>query len=481
MIRHTHLLRGFCLTVAAVLLTACGEPKQPAQTTAQTVTEPAPITTESPAVEAEAIEIAARGKKSAFQIVYDTEDAASGTHAVRILNAIKDGLGVNLTLRTDYLATQETPCEILVGADRRADCAALTETLSENEYAIRTVREDDKTKIIIAYKGVYALMSAVDNFIEDYVDTAVGTVSIPADLDIRAKCNGTDVMITSSIPQLRDPCVLVEDGVYYAYGTGWVCWKNTTGNLANGWQSLGVVAEKPAEATNNYWAPEVHKYNGAYYMFTTYYSSKTNHRGCTILKSDSPEGPFREITNGHITPHDWDSIDGTFYVDPDGQPWMIFVHEWTSTDDGIGRMAAAKLSDDLTRFISEPVELFRADDPSWAKAQVTDGCWMYRCADGQLLMLWSNSDSAGYCVGIARSADGRVDGEWTQDRDLLYSKNMTGRYDGGHGMLFTDTDGQMYLSIHSPNNSSAGRKETPVFIRVRETADSRLVWDLQGE
>jgi GH43 family beta-xylosidase len=261
------------------------------------------------------------------------------------------------------------------------------------------------------------------------------------------------------------------------YGTRWIAFKNTSGDLRGEWEELGVVAQIPQNAETNYWAPEVHKYNGAYYMFTTYRSSVTGHRGCTIMKSDSPEGPFVEITDGHITPNDWDSIDGTFYVDPDGQPWMIFVHEWTSTDDGIGRMAAAKLSDDLTHFISEPVELFRADDPSWSKAQVTDGCWMYRTEDGQLLMLWSNSDRAGYCVGIARSADGRVDGTWTQDKDLLYSQNMAGmKYDGGHGMLFYDTDGQMYLSIHSPNNSSAGRVETPVFIPVRED-NGTIVWD----
>ena len=213
-------------------------------------------------------------------------------------------------------------------------------------------------------------------------------------------------------------------------------------------------------------------------MFTTYHSSVTGHRGCTIMKSESPEGPFREITNGHITPSDWDSIDGTFYVDGDGQPWMIFVHEWTSTDDGVGRMAAAKLSADLTHFISEPIELFRADDPSWAQGNITDGCWMYKCADGQLLMLWSNKDANGYCVGVARSASGKVDGEWTQDKDLLYSRNMLGTYDGGHGMIFYGTDGRMYLSIHSPNSSSAGRKETPVFIPIREQ-NGVLVWDIR--
>ena len=467
------VLRAASLLLVGAVLFGCGR-GVPADTTASTALT-AESTTEAQV--SETIEIASRGKKSEFQIVYSTEDDAAGYHAARILNALKDRLGVTVLFRADYIEKQETPCEILVGANRRADCAALTETLKENEYAIKAVREGDRVKVVIAYKGVYALMSAVERFMEEYIHEEKGVAEVPLGAELRGSCTEREAMIVSSIPQLRDPCILVEDGVYYAYGTGWVCWKNASGNLATGWKSLGVVAQKPTHSDDNYWAPEVHKYNGAYYMFTTYHSTQTGHRGCTILKSNSPEGPFIEITNGQITPHDWDAIDGTFYVDPDGQPWMIFVHEWTSTDDGVGRMAAAKLSDDLTHFISEPVELFRADDPAWSKGNVTDGCWMYRCEDGQLLMLWSNWDSAGYCVGIARSADGRVDGTWTQDKELLYSKSMTGEYDGGHGMLFTDTDGQMYLSIHSPNSSSAGRKETPVFIPVREQ-DGALVWDL---
>ena len=49
-----------------------------------------------------------------------------------------------------------------------------------------------------------------------------------------------------------------------------------------------------------------------------------------------------------------------------------------------------------------------------------------------------------------------------------------------HSMIFTDTDGQMYLSIHSPNSASDGRRETPVFIRIREQ-NGTLVCDLTGD
>ena len=287
-------------------------------------------------------------------------------------------------------------------------------------------------------------------------------------------------IITSSIPCLRDPFIVIENGVYYAYGTGWRCYKNTSGTLSGAWEDLGVVVRVPADAVDCHWAPEVHRWGGAFYMFTTYKSAKTGHRGCTIFRSDSPEGPFVPYSEGHVTPLDWDCIDGTFYVDPDGQPWMVFVHEWTCTDDGVGRMACAKLSEDLTHFISEPVELFRADDPSWTNRHVTDGCYMYTCKTGELLMIWSNFEDAGYCVGIARSSNGRIDGEWTQDDELLYSKNMQMQYDGGHGMIFRDTDGQMYLSIHSPNRIIDDRKETPVFIPIREE-NGTLVWDRRNK
>ncbi len=287
-------------------------------------------------------------------------------------------------------------------------------------------------------------------------------------------------MIKTNIENLRDPFIILENNKYYMYGTGvktkrnwndtfWACYINESGRLDGEWKKTeSPVYITPENAEKNFWAPEVHKYKGCYYMFATYYSSLTNHRGCTILKSSSPEGPFMEITNGHITPADWDAIDGTFYVDEDGQPWMIFVHEWTSTDDKTGRMAAAKLSDDLTHFISEPIELFRADDPEWTDQKITDGCFMYKSKDEKLLMIWSINWKEGYCEAIARSENGKITGKWVQEKEPFFSKLTTGEYDGGHGMIFKDTDGQIYLAVHSPNTPTEETGQNALFIPLVE-------------
>ena len=291
-------------------------------------------------------------------------------------------------------------------------------------------------------------------------------------------------MIETNIKKLRDPFLLKENGVYYMYGTGveadndwkrtqYTCYRNTSGKLDGNWVKVENLYVKPETGEKNFWAPEVHKYRDNFYMFTTYFSSVTQKRGSTILKATSPEGPFTEITNGTITPPDWHCIDSTFYIDSKGQPWMVFVHEWPNFEDKIGKMAVAKLSDDLTHLISEPKDIFRADDAPWAGGRgVTDGCFLYTTKKGSLLMIWSNFDSHGYAVGIARSKNGRPDGEWEQEEKLLYSKSMGWEYDGGHGMIFQDTDGKKYLCIHAPNTPTADRNEVPIILPVIEKDDT---------
>ena len=236
-----------------------------------------------------------------------------------------------------------------------------------------------------------------------------------------------------------------------------------------------VMQLPPGVKNTAVWAPEVHKYNGAYWLFTTltfdevkpnakdtpaylkpikamtekgFNGSRLQPRGTWVFRSDSPKGPFKPVKMGSVTPQDWMCLDGTLWVE-DGVPWMIFCHEWCQT--GNGRMMAAPMSEDLTHFTAEPIELFRAACIPGAGG-VTDGPFVMKTKGNQLRMIWSNSlKGSGYCVIQCVSKSGKIAGPWT-DQTPLY------RQDGGHGMIFKSFDGRLLLSIHQPNSKDERMK-----------------------
>ncbi len=276
---------------------------------------------------------------------------------------------------------------------------------------------------------------------------------------------------------IRDPFVLLHENTYYMFGTrAKTCWGLADGfdgyrstDLKN-WEGPFEVFHRPEGfwADKNYWAPEVHVYKGSFYMFATFNSEALDKKGTMILKSDSPLGPYSLHSEGKITPDEWNCLDGTFYLSKDGEPYMIFSHEWV--DLGDGQICAVKLSEDLKRPISEPVTLFKASmGKPWVKpithrnwdgpVYVTDGPFMHRISDKELIMLWASMTESGYAEAIARSDNGEITGNWSVDEKPLFDR------DGGHGMLFRTLEGKLMLVLHHPNETP---KEHPVFIEVDE-------------
>ncbi|OGX68095.1 MAG: hypothetical protein A2189_09295 [Paenibacillus sp. RIFOXYA1_FULL_44_5] len=170
-------------------------------------------------------------------------------------------------------------------------------------------------------------------------------------------------------------------------------------------------------------------------------------------------GPFRALGDGPVTPRDWESLDGTLYVDHNSDPWMVFCHEWVQVQNG--EICAVRLNQSVDSAISEPVVLFRAADAPWVHPVkgganfVTDGPFLHQSASGELLMLWSSFGQSGYAVGIAKSVSGNILGQWIQMKEPIFSD------DGGHCMLFYTFEGELLLSIHGPNKLPY---ERPVFI-----------------
>lgn len=255
---------------------------------------------------------------------------------------------------------------------------------------------------------------------------------------------------------LRDPFVLPAGDRYYLYGTRDFSVPQQKKRGFDVYQSRDLVewsgptvAFSESEhffAHKDFWAPEVHFYRGAYYMFASF-KGDARCRGTQILKADSPMGPFVPLTDEPITPEAWECLDGTFYVD-DGVPYMIFCHEWVQIHDGT--ICAMPLSEDLTHPLGEPTVLFAASAPSWSDGYrqgdyVTDGPFLYRTQGGRLVMIWSSFSEGRYCEALSYSDSGHVLGPWRHDDRLLFSS------DGGHGMIFKTKEGALFLTLHQPN------------------------------
>ncbi len=392
-------------------------------------------------------------------------DSKVGTVARFLKTGISSTVGKEipiLSLSPDDDISQY-PNAIVVGAVG-SEAKEIQSGLSDNSYTMRVENNAAGTRVYLVGEDDLATMRAVQYYYSKSVVNGKMRLAKYFDLTV------TPVV-------QRDPCIVPFNGKYYMYtshnnGYG----VRVSEDLLN-WSAVKTVFDGTAvegfTGDTNFWAPECHYYNGKFYLFATYHSTDNDHRGVSIFSCDKPDGTFRLISKrnadamepGHITPEDWDAIDGTLYVDSNGKPWMVFVYELTSTPDGVGRMAYAPLSDDLTYFTAEPEIMFKATDPSWASRKITDGPWMYTCEDGTLLMLWSNMGASGYAVGIAVSSNGRLDGEWVQCEKALVTGNRTSIYsstEGGHGMVFKAYDGRMYLAIHTPNTSDAALTLIPL-------------------
>ena len=269
---------------------------------------------------------------------------------------------------------------------------------------------------------------------------------------------------------LRDPFILPvpEENKYYLFGTGWTL-PDGPGFMVyespdlKTWSGPSAAFQYSGDfwADQNYWAPEVHKYKGRYYLFGSFKAEGVC-RGTQILVSDRPEGPYQPLSSRPATPEDWECLDGTLYIDDSGTPWMVFCHEWTQVVDG--EMSAIQLTNDLTKGIGEPILLFLASDALWVmdigkerRGKVTDGPFFHRMEDGSLNMIWSSFDGKGYCLAVARSESGELAGPWKHPKKPIYDDN------GGHGMLFHTFDGELLLILHQPNS---GAPPVPTIMEV---------------
>ena len=288
---------------------------------------------------------------------------------------------------------------------------------------------------------------------------------------------------------LSDPCILADEATktYYMTGTGGLMWNSKDLDF---WDGPFVVAHTDPSSwmggRPQIWAAELHEYKGKYYYFATftndsvtignYKGSAIPRRACHVLVSDRPGGPYLPVGDEAYLPATKCTLDGTFWVDTDGKPYMVYCWEWIQNWDGT--IEKIELKPDISGSVGEGKILFRASDSPWSREvvegkegpnRVTDGPWLFRTGTGRLGMLWTSWIGDVYTQGVAYSESGTLDGPWTQESDPITPPNH------GHGMLFKDFNGRWLMSVHSHKDVDGRFVRIPQLFEVDLSGDKLVL------
>lgn len=286
--------------------------------------------------------------------------------------------------------------------------------------------------------------------------------------------------------RLSDPCILADKstGMYYMTGTGGLLWKSKNLKL---WEGPYKVAQTDSTSWMGpkpmIWAAELHQYKNKYYYFATFTNRETKidtvfgniieRRASHVLVSDKAEGPYKPMKDDIYLPADKPTLDGTFWVDTNGKPYMIYCYEWLQNNNGT--IEKIELKPDLSGSVGEGELLFKASDSPWSKQldvnkkeepnKVTDGPYLFHTGSGRLGMLWTSWIFDVYVQGVAYSKSGTLKGPWIQEETPITPNNF------GHGMLFKSFEGKTLMVIHSHKKIKERTVRIPHLFEVDLTGD----------
>lgn len=305
---------------------------------------------------------------------------------------------------------------------------------------------------------------------------------------------GATVQIRQHVPldsiRLSDPYILADTKTnsYYMTGTGGMLWKSSDLMM---WSGPYPVAQTDPDSWMGpkpmIWAAELHSFKNMYYYFATFTNRAVKidtvgknvieRRASHILVSNKPDGPYVPMHDATYLPAGKPTLDGTFWVDTDGKPYMVYCYEWLQTNNGT--IEKIELKPDLSGSLGAGKLLFRASDSPWSREKdstgrnrpnkVTDGPFLFRTKTGRLGMLWTSWIYDIYTQGVAYSESGTLDGPWMQEKEPVTPPNF------GHGMLFHTLDGKLLLSAHRHESVNGRTVRIPHLFEADLSGDKLVV------
>ena len=273
-------------------------------------------------VEAVPAAILAKKGETAYTLVRPDKgepDELAGAQV--IFAAFSDNYDVRIPFETDYVRPGDDPnavnaYEICVGrTNRSADTEPVYERLGDNEFAIAF----GETRVIVIGRTPVLTKIAAEVFVRDYLNGDECVLKPGEIMTYQAEPQYETITFKNPVaPSGADPWVIRDPDTgryYYCYSGGNGVCVNEITDLAHITAEGGTKVYTAPENTMysaEYWAPELHKIDGKWYIYVAADDGDNfNHRMYVLeCTGDKPTDKFNMV--GKITdPTDKWAIDGT--------------------------------------------------------------------------------------------------------------------------------------------------------------------------
>lgn len=273
--------------------------------------------------------------------------------------------------------------------------------------------------------------------------------------------------VFSEIPSLQkylaDPAVFVDDGVFYLLATGGAQDGRKlpiyrSANLTDWEFQGGAVSPGPKGAWNrrNFWAPELFRLDGRYYLYYTAMpegTPKNTGNRVGVAVADHPLGPYED--RGVVVPHG--SIDGSVFTDHDGGRYLLYTTE-------VGNLSGFPQGQILIDRLVTPTQVEGKPRPIMNQYGWQEGASLIHHG-GQYHLFFSSGGWKGpsYCVRWATAE--QPTGPFTE-RSIEQPRVATapGMIGPGHGFAWRHPDGGWRYTFHAWDDTMSRR--SPRFAEI---------------
>lgn len=264
------------------------------------------------------------------------------------------------------------------------------------------------------------------------------------------------------VHNIGDPFILkASDGKFYLYATsdadnGFKVWSSE--DMIK-WKVYPMKAYSKSRETwgnRDFWAPEVYEWNGLYHMYYSANWKKADSLRVGHAISESPTGPFVDVSDEPMFDLGYAVIDGHVFVEDNGRAFFYFSRDCSENIVGLNHEShiyGVELESDRHTFIGTP-KVLTTPTEEWEKAsgdyRWNEGPFVVKKNDVYYLNYSGNFyGGKDYSVGYATAEDPFGPFVKNQDSRLLFSEEAWKDISGsGHNMLLPIQNTDLFYSVY---------------------------------